>query len=347
MRIRLVAVSSAVLFGICAGPAVGHHAASEFDTTVVIEYEGVVSDFIWANPHIRIVLETESESGQPITLNLEGGSPSTLRLGGVAADTFEQGDRVTAFVSPSRRFPDSAGQGVQLIKEDGTIVPVITNVSRLGDAAAAAAEAARTPVTSGESASSIFGTWVARGGPPPLARASRQWQLTAAGQERMADYTPIMSPHAQCTPTSPPWLMVYSTASEFRDEGDRIVFRSDWMRAQRTIFMDGREHPPVATTFPLGHSVGRWEGSSLVIETTNFAEIIHNGIANSNQKRLAERFELSDDGTSMDYSFVMEDPAFLVGEVSWLNRFDYRPELTLENLECDREAAQRFFDEFR
>jgi hypothetical protein len=40
----------------------------------------------------------------------------------------------------------------------------------------------------------------------------------------------------------------------------------------RTIFMDGRPHPPAAAKFYLGDSRGHWEGNTLVIETTNFSQ---------------------------------------------------------------------------
>ena len=156
-----------------------------------------------------------------------------------------------------------------------------------------------------------------------------------------------MSPQAECIPTSAPWLMAYSAPIEFQQLDDRIAFKSDWMRAERTIYTDGRNHPPSEQTFQQGHSVGHWDGDTLVVETTNFSEIIYGGIANSSRKRLVERFALVDDGKAIDYTFTMQDPEYLVGEVSGELRFDYRPDLELENLECDSETARRFFREFQ
>src|SRR5579871_1319527 len=40
----------------------------------------------------------------------------------------------------------------------------------------------------------------------------------------------------------------------------------------RIVYMDGRPHPSLQVKFYLGHSVGHWEGNSLVIETTNFSQ---------------------------------------------------------------------------
>ncbi len=45
-----------------AAPGFGHHAAAEFDTDVVLQYEGVIKEFVWANPHIRAILETRNDT---------------------------------------------------------------------------------------------------------------------------------------------------------------------------------------------------------------------------------------------------------------------------------------------
>ena len=342
MTARFGVLGFGFLIGFSAAPVLSHHAATEFDTDTVLRYDGVVREYVWANPHIRAVLETQSETGSPITLEIEGNSPTTLRSIGVSASSLASGERVTALVSPSRRFPESSAIGIQFIKEDGTSVPFTTNRARLAEHGIKLL--ASTIIE--QSAATIFETWVANGGPGPLMRESREWPLTEHGRRRFDEYLPMMSPHAECVPTSAPWLMAYSAAAVFEQLDDRIVFRSDWLGAERTIYMDGRDHPAAEITFPQGHSVGRWEDETLVVETANFTDIIYNAIPNSGQKQLVERFSVSDDGKRLNYSFVMQDPEYLVGDVSGAISFDYRPDLELENLECDSEIARRFFREF-
>ena len=47
--------------------AMAHHGAREYDLKTVLEYEGVVLEHLWRNPHNVIVLETQSDSGEPLS----------------------------------------------------------------------------------------------------------------------------------------------------------------------------------------------------------------------------------------------------------------------------------------
>jgi hypothetical protein len=53
--------------------ALAHHGNSEYDLTVIVRYEGVISEQIWKNPHTLTRLETRTEAGEPIILEVEGG----------------------------------------------------------------------------------------------------------------------------------------------------------------------------------------------------------------------------------------------------------------------------------
>jgi hypothetical protein len=47
------------------------------------------------------------------------------------------------------------------------------------------------------------------------------------------------------------------------------VLLNEWVAVPRRIYMDGRSHPPVEDRLPSweGHSIGHWEGDTLVVET--------------------------------------------------------------------------------
>ena len=95
--------------------------------------------------------------------------------------------------------------------------------------------------------------------------------MTPRGQEAFDSYDPTMSSQAGC-------LMVQPIVIQVERQSDRVLFAADWMGADRSVYLDGRDHPSEDEVFTQGHSVGRWEGNTLVVDTTNFAEGIYAGV---------------------------------------------------------------------
>jgi hypothetical protein len=240
-------------------------------------------------------------------------------------------------VNPSKRFTNRDALGVEIIKADGTVVPF--GPRRPG---ATAAPRATPP------ASSILGTWIASWDAFQGMLSSRSsWTFTEKGRKAFESYSPAQSSQAHCIPVSAPWLMVQVAAHQIERRGDRVVIETDGMGAERTIYLDGRDHPPSNQRFQQGHSVGRWEGNVLVVDTTNFADGIYAGVASSGAKHLVERFALSGGGKNLDYSFVLEDPEYLAKPAAGAYRWGYRPDLEPSGVECNRESAERFLREAR
>jgi len=127
-----------------------------------------------------------------------------------------------------------------------------------------------------------------------------------------------------------------------------IVVRSQREDAVRVIYIDGREHPEDAETSNQGHSIGHWDDDVLVVDSVHFSEhargVSLTGVPGGVRKHLAERFELSEDGTEINYSYTMEDPEYLTGPVTGESRWSYRPDLEFETGTCDLEVARRFLD---
>jgi hypothetical protein len=84
-----------------------------------------------------------------------------------------------------------------------------------------------------------------------------------------------------------------------------ILFEGN-IHSYRQIFMDGREHPKDLNPTWYGHSVGRWEGDTLVIDTTNF--IGKNDFLGADENlHLVERLTRTDENTIL-YRFTVDDP---------------------------------------
>jgi hypothetical protein len=104
--------------------------------------------------------------------------------------------------------------------------------------------------------------------------------------------------------------------------------------------------PPAARTPSVqGHSVGRWEGATLVVETTDFAP--HSGglgfsLPSSPKKRLTERLTLEENGRALAYAFEVADPEMLGAPISGASRWVYSPDVEFAPVACNLDNARRF-----
>lgn len=122
----------------------------------------------------------------------------------------------------------------------------------------------------------------------------------------------IFGPYAQCHPPGMPYRLSlgYFEAVVSRKE---IVFVYGDLNYRR-IYMDGRAHPSpdVTPSTYYGHSVGHWEGRTLVIDTTNIRgdnTQIEPHIPKAEGSRVVERYTPID-ATTMDAEFSMTNPEF-------------------------------------
>ncbi len=112
--------------------------------------------------------------------------------------------------------------------------------------------------------------------------------------------------------------IIYATQGPFPMEiyqgTEMMVFKYEYFDLVRIIFMDGRPHPPAdAPHSKVGHSVGHWEGDTLVVDTSHLeaATITNNGLNHSDQAHVVERFRLSPDGKTLLSTQAFDDPEVL------------------------------------
>jgi len=85
-----------------------------------------------------------------------------------------------------------------------------------------------------------------------------------------------------------------------------VTILTEMIHDVRIIPLDGRPHIPESIRQWLGDSRGRWEGKTLVVDTTNFTDETH--FSNSDRNlHLIERFTRTDANTIL-YQFTVEDP---------------------------------------
>ena len=77
-----------------------HHSHGNYQVQSLIEIEGVVTRFHFANPHVWIFLDVEDESGEVANWAVEGGSPAGFRRNGLS--DIAPGDHLTLTCAPTR-----------------------------------------------------------------------------------------------------------------------------------------------------------------------------------------------------------------------------------------------------
>jgi hypothetical protein len=273
-----------------------HHSAAAYDTQQEVKITGAITEYRFKNPHVYMTLLVKKPDGSVAPMEVEAGAASVLGPLGFNKDSVAVGDVVTISGNPSRNSGDRAILGKDLYKRDGTYYPL--NI------------ASRSVYSNkSETAATIAGTWFSpRTEFNSFLGSARNWSVTDKGKAAMTNVDPKATTQKDCVPIGAPALMFYPVANTITVQRDRVVMKVDWLDSERTIWLDGRKHPPAAQTFLHGDSIGRWDGDTLIVETTNFKEHpmgLSMSLPSSAQKKLTERFALSPDHKNLIYSGVV------------------------------------------
>jgi hypothetical protein len=154
-------------------------------------------------------------------------------------------------------------------------------------------------------------------------RDGRVPALTADAQRRLKDQVERQNGHyaegpenftfpercLQVANTSSPPMMpaFYNNNIQIVQTHDYVLLVSEMIHDARIIPLDGRAHLPVGMGLWKGHSIGRWDRDTLVVDTTNFTD--KTSFRGSGPGlHVIERFSLTDANT-LKYQFTVEDPA--------------------------------------
>jgi hypothetical protein len=151
-------------------------------------------------------------------------------------------------------------------------------------------------------------------------------ELTPAGVEAMKGRIPSRAvkfagqsndPEYTCNPAGFPKLWMDSEPMEMMHLPDRMLQVFQWEHRIRYIWLDGRELPSGENLDNLGpawygHSVGRWEGNTLVVNTTGMEErawLDRPGNPKSLHARIEERYTKVDNDT-INVELTLNDPMY-------------------------------------
>jgi hypothetical protein len=188
--------------------------------------------------------------------------------------------------------------------------------------------------------------------PPP---AFTPWAL-----ERFKSNRPTVGPDAaldandptvDCVPPGVPYVLTIPTPFELVHAKGELIQLFEYNHFIRRIHMDGRGHPAdlrdTGAYEWMGHSIGRWEGDALVIDTVGFNDttwLDRLGRPHSDALHLIERIHRTDRDTLV-YEITVNDPKAYVAP--WTGRivFTLRPDWEILEHVCTTTAET--YDEFK
>jgi hypothetical protein len=330
-----VLLSSAMLVPL---PLHAHHSSAMYDDKQTITVEGTVSKFEWSNPHVYIYVKQMTTGGDALEWEIEASPPSILGRLGWSRDTLHVGDALTVIGRPARDATKKSLLPNEIKRGDTTLFDRKGELARL-----ASADAVSSTATTDQGLDGIWVTLLALKVEEKL--DPEKLSLTPEGAAALKGFDEKkMHPGANCVPNPAPVFMITPDLKRITKGDGVILIDSEFDGAQRTIQMNVSTHDGASASIQ-GHSTGRWEGKSLVIDTARFAYYALGngyGLPSGPKKHLVERLTPGADGASLTYHFEMADPEFLAasvqGDVQWV----FRPNLKYAPLKCDPENARRF-----
>lgn len=151
-----------------------------------------------------------------------------------------------------------------------------------------------------------------------------------------------------CDPVGMPTIMGDRTPIDLRQSASVIGIVAKPQSSERYIYLDGRKHPEKDELDPTtnGHSIGRWEGEALVVDTIGFNDRgvtrLPGGGVRTPNSHLTERYRLMDNGQRLDVTFTWDDANVFAKPHTYAFRYYRIPEISDPRiLPCNPKNAER------
>jgi hypothetical protein len=310
---RLVCLIS---FGLGHTVSAHHSAAPHFDMNTMIVVEGVVTKLALVNPHAYVYFYV-TKNDEMVEWRCELRAGTILERSAWDDNTLPPGANIEITGFPARR-EDNVCKSDTISLEGGESVPVmeVARVYSSGGSSGAqvsrragAEDIADHPEFLDNGQPNITGYWVATG---RNSNGRAQLPQTEAGIEasRSWDYRFDFA-EFRCEGSN-----IFETLyhdrhiNEFTQYDDKIILQYGFMDVRRVVHLDQDRHPEISESSLVGHSIGHWEGKTLVVDTVGFRQgalIPPRGILHSEQMHVVERFTINSDG-DLDWEFAATDP---------------------------------------
>lgn len=327
---------AAAAAAVVATSAWAHHGFGRFDPSREIELEGTLTGIDFVNPHSYMYFDAVAPDGTVTPMRCEMRAATVLRRSGWSEEMFVKGAHVEIVGRPHRDDPascyietltigDRPIERYQQFTETAPAAPnrparLASGVPNLsGDWAQEQYLLARPPSGRGglvpkSMVEAVEAGELSMDDVPDAGWGARPVTLTDAGRaavEALRNAPPDANPRMRCEITSIlfDWVFDGPINRITQREGEITVEYGRGLT--RTIHMDMETHPASLEPSRAGHSIGRWEGDTLVVETVGFLPgILAGQVAHSDQLRVVERFTLDPETMALRREYVAEDPLY-------------------------------------
>ena len=302
----------------------GHHSIGpNFDLErEIVLADAIITEFKFVSPHVYIYMDVPDAQGAHTGWRCEMAAASRLIRRGWTAETLVPGQIISVDGSPAHR-EDNTCHVTTITLDDGTTIAEFAGRPTAAEASTAlvSEEDARSRAAylpNGQP--NLRGPWVST--QPSLEMPDIE--PTAAGEQAGAGLVRHFdSPALRCEPMNilADWIFERVT-NDINQDDDTVTLQYGYLDLVRTIHLDQEEHPSGISPSALGHSIGRWEGDVLVVDTIGFEAGVLDHVGrggfpmHSDQWHVVERFEVSAGGRTLTRSYTFDDPLFMQGTVT-------------------------------
>jgi hypothetical protein len=313
-----------------------HHGFGRFNPGENIEVSGTLTGLDFVNPHSYVYFDTVGADGEVLKMRCEMRAATVLRRSGWSPDMFVAGASIRITGNPHRDDPASCY--AETLELDGT---EFVRYQQLTDATQTGSD--NRPVRLGSGELNISGDWaqeqylIARGpnggglvpksmvagiesgelsmaNVPNAGWGGAQVTFTEAGETAAAAVRaipPSENLRARCEITSIIFDWVFDgPINRITQRGDTIEFEYG-RDLTRTVYMGMDSHPANIEPSRAGHSIGRWEGDTLVVDTVGFEPgILGGSVAHTANLHVVERFSLDLATMTLRRDYEADDAAF-------------------------------------
>jgi hypothetical protein len=204
----------------------------------------------------------------------------------------------------------------------------------------------------------LSGVWNAKSGLYQYAAFSEdEPPMTPWGKAQYDLSRPSQGPHGvkleetndkvyKCAPPGMPYIYIQLFPMQIIHTPKEVIELFEYDHTVRHIFIDGRKHPADVTPSYNGHSIGHWEGDTLVVDTIglngkNWLDRV--GHPESAQMHILERIHRVDDKT-LQVDFTFDDPKSYVKPWTAQVRFLLHPDWDILEHICEDNLAFESFE---